>query len=273
MLAIAAFLAAAGCAQAARHAATAHRHAPHRPHTAARHRHATAHRRRAGRRPLVGVGDVPGCLAGSPSGLGVLQRYHASILRVVIDPTHGADGAAIGCLRAAVAAGYRVHLSLDYSNRWSIGQDVAYFKQQLAYYGPYAWAISIGNEQDLAQGGVFASASRYAAVWRAVEPLVAHRAPHAIRVAGEVSPWGFSWLRRAYAARLPGAQALSVHAYTTHRGFDIAQVAAWARRIGLPLWVTEGLDGPGAWTGSHHREHAVPLSRLTGATVAEAWLG
>jgi hypothetical protein len=228
---------------------------------------------RATRTTLIGVGNVPGCMYGSAGGLRVLRTYHASVLRIVIDPRHGVDGQAVGCLRAAVGAGYRVHVAISYSNRWSKARIVGYFRRVLASYAPYAWAISIGNEQELNQGGAKESGAQYAAVWRAVEPVVAHLAPHAIRVAGEISPWGINFLRAAYAARMPGVQAISAHAYKNRWGFDLPSVVSWARATHQQLWITEGLGGPGAWPAHKRGMNTVPLSSLGGATVADAWLG
>jgi hypothetical protein len=203
----------------------------------------------------------------------LLAPYHATVLRIVIAPVHGAQGQALGCVQAAVASGIRVNFAINYSNRWSIARDVAYFKSVLGYYAPYAWAVSVGNEQELRQGGVSETAARYAAVWRAVEPVIAKLAPHAIRVAGEVSPWGLPYLRAIYSYGLPGAQALAVHAYATALGFNLGQVLSWEHSTRLPLWVTEGLAGPHAWPGKPHREHPVTMSQLGGAAVAYAWLG
>lgn len=267
-LVLAALLVTAGCADA---------ESVHAKHPKVRRqRHATQNRhveRPAAGGAVIGVGDVPGCVWGSPRHLGLLAPYHARVLRVVIDPHHGPDGQALGCVQAAVAAGLRVHFAIEYSNRWPIAHDVAYFRRVLAYYAPYAWAISIGNEQELATTGVSESAARYAAVWRAVEPVVARLAPHAVRVAGEVSPWGLPFLRAIYSQRLRGAQALSVHAYSTRLGFALNDVLSWERATRLPLWVTEGLAGPHAWPGKPHRERPVPLSQLRGAAVVDAWLG
>lgn len=233
----------------------------------------TARHARVVRPTLIGVGNVPGCMSGSASGLSVLRAYHAKVLRIVIDPRHGATGQAQGCLQAAVGSGYRVHIAISYSNRWSRARIVAYFRQVLAFYAPDAWAISIGNEQELNQGGAKESGAQYAAVWRAVEPVVAHLAPHAIRVAGEISPWGINFLRAAYARHLPGLQAVSAHAYRSHFGFDLPKVVSWARATHQQLWITEGLGGPGAWPSNIPGMHTVPLSSLAGATVADAWLG
>lgn len=239
---------------------------------AARVVHQTNRAHRASLPALVGVGDVPGCLTGSASGLKVLRSYRAKVLRIVIDPNHGASGQALPCVTAAVKSGIRVHLTIEYFNRWSSAQDASYFTRVLGYYARYAWAVSIGNEQELLQGGSSESGARYAAVWRVLEPIVAHRAPHAIRVAGEVSPWGLAFLRAAWAKRLPGAQAIAVHAYTARFGSHLSSFVSWARRTRLPVWVTEGLAGPGAWPNGYRGMQAVPLSRMAGIAVAEAWL-
>ncbi len=247
---------AAACAQAATRTPTSRTHAT----------------RTSGPSVLIGVGNLPGCLSGSSSGLGALRAYHAKVLRIVITPLQAPTGQAIGCLKAARARGYRVHVAIAYDNQWSVKQDVAYFRGVLSQYARYAWAISIGNEQELRQGLRSGSASQYVAVWKAVEPLVRARAPHAIRVAGEISPWGFSFLRAIWAKGLPGAQVIGVHAYTGPHGVSFAKVLGWGRHEHLPIWVTEGLTGPNAWPNGVRGLKAVPLSKLRGAAVAEAWL-
>jgi hypothetical protein len=220
----------------------------------------------------VGVGNVRGCVTGATDGLSVLRTYHASVLRLVVDPRHGENGQALPCVQAAAASGYKVHVSIAYTNSWATRTIVAYFRQVLGFYAPYAWAISIGNEQELIQRIGASTGARYAAVWRAVEPIVARMAPRAIRVAGEISPWGLTFLRSAYGSRLPGVQAFAAHAYISRLGFDVPKVLAWARTTHLPLWITEGLDGPGAWPNGAKGLHAIPLSRLRGIAVADAWL-
>jgi hypothetical protein len=220
---------------------------------------------------LVGVGNVGGCIDGSASGLPILRTYHASVLRVVVQTPYGQNGQALPCVRAARAAGAKLNLAIGYNNLWSTSRIVAYFRHVLALYGPYAWAISIGNEQELSAGkGASATPSGYAAVWRAVEPVVARMAPQAIRVAGEVSPWGFSFLRQAYASGLPGAQAIAVHPYAASFGFKLGAVLAWVHTTHLPLWATEGLTGPAAWNKPDL--HPVPESQLAGVTLASAWV-
>jgi hypothetical protein len=272
-LAVVALLITAACA-GARPAITSHTatRAMHRsaPPRTPQHGHVT---HGAAPARLIGVGNVPGCLTGSPNGLSVLQTYHATVLRLVISPGHGDGGQALPCVRAAVAAGDKVHVAIGYGNRWSTGTVVSYFKRVLASYARYAWAISIGGEQELTQGGGKSTGARYSATWRAVEPVVARLAPHAIRVAGEISPWGIQFLSAAYTSGLPGAQAIAVHGYFARYGFSLPQIMAWNRRTRLPLWITEGLLGPGSWPAASPRMRDVPLSAMAGAAVADAWLG
>jgi hypothetical protein len=253
-------------------AAKKHRsnHTAHRSRAVRHHAHVSA--RANGSSPtLIGVGNVLGCIDGSTSGLRILRTYHASMLRVVIQTPYGQKGQALPCVRAAEAAGAKVNIAIGYNNLWSTSTIVAYFRHVISLYAPYAWAISIGNEQELGEGkGASATPTQYAAVWRAVEPVVTSLAPHAIRVAGEISPWGFSFLRHAYAAGLPGAQAIAVHPYAAKFGFNLAHVVSWAHTTRLPLWATEGLTGPYAW--SKPTQHAVPLSELAGVRVASAWV-
>ena len=217
----------------------------------------------------IGLGNVPRCLqGGNPTP--VLRRYGASVLRVVLTPLWGGAGSggeALACLRAASAEGYRVHLVIQYLNVWSIQQAASYLEQVLSYYARYAWAVSIGNEQELYQGGPGQTGTQYAAEWRALEPLVAQRAPQAILVAGEVSPWGWQFLRRAVGAGLPGARALAAHVYTYRYHFQIPSFEAWCGSLGLPCWFTEGAY----YAGSAAPD--APFSQLRGAPVIEAWLG
>jgi hypothetical protein len=241
------------------------------PTHAAGHTRASHHRAQLASSTLIGVGNVRGCLEGSTSGLPILHAYHASVLRIVVQAPYGQDGQALPCVRAARAAGLKVNIAIGYNNLWSTRRIVAYFRHVLGSYARYAWAISIGNEQEVSAGkGAPATPAGYAAVWRAVEPVVASLAPGAVRVAGEISPWGFSFLRGAYASGLPGAQAIAVHPYAASFAFKLSRVVSWAQATRLPLWATEGLAGPSAW--SKPTQHAVPLSRLAGVTLASAWV-
>jgi hypothetical protein len=110
-------------------------------------------------------------------------------MRVIVNPDTGADGSA-----------------LRWWNWMSVDQIAGEFRSMLAMYGPYAWAVAVGNEQELNQGGTTEDGARYAAVLKAVEPIIATMAPHAIRVAGEVSPWGLAFLSEAVRGGLPGVQ-------------------------------------------------------------------
>ena len=221
---------------------------------------------------MIGVGDVPGCMDGADP-TPYLSEYGASILRVIVSPTYGADGSALPCIQAAVDAGFKVHLVIQYWNYFTIEQDVAFFQHVLGYYAASVWAVSVGNEQE-GMGG--ASPAGYAAVWHAVEPVVAQLAPQAIRVAGEVTPWGVPFIQAAYAIGLPGVQAIAAHPYDTDYCFTISTFLAWTRAIGLQAWFTEGLAGPGAF-GYHDGVDSSagdrPLWQMAGAAVADAWLG
>jgi hypothetical protein len=244
--------------------------------------HATETNRRPAARPtavqkpdLIGVGNVPGCLFGaSPNRF--LRRYKAQVLRVVINPKYGATGSAAPCIEAAYKAGFRIHVVIQVWSAWSPTQDAAFFSRVLPRYAPYAWAVSVGNEQELKVNSMLHPLKRsvgltgrqYAAVWKAVEPIVARLAPHTIRVAGEISPWGLSYLRDALAAGLPGAQAIAVHPYRVPFGVRISAALSVARRARLPLWLTEGLSRPGAFA----LKLTVSERMMAGAAVAGIWL-
>jgi hypothetical protein len=87
-------------------------------------------------------------------------------------------------------------------------------RRVLAYYARFAWAVSIGNEQELNQGGPGQTLREYALRWRALEPIVAALAPGAIRMAGEISPSGWTYLKRAVRAGRLGAQLVAAHVYS-----------------------------------------------------------
>ncbi len=217
--------------------------------------------------PMVGVADVPGCLAGADPTR-YIQMYRAQVMRVVVNPNWGANGEALPCVRAAIADGVKFHLAIQYWNSWTIAQQVAFFRQVLSYYGPDVWAVSVGNEQELGHHGLPQTSAQYAATWRAVVPVIRSAAPQAILVAGEISPWGEGFLEAAYADGLPGAQAIAAHAYWAPFGFSIPELESWSAAHQLPLWFTEGLLGPDAWAARGDRT----LQQLAGAAVADAWL-
>jgi hypothetical protein len=204
--------------------------------------------------PCQGDGDNPQAF---------LQAHDATVLRVVL-PFYPSPNT-LQCVRRAKAEGYRVYLSMQYIDAWSPARVAAYFAQTLPTYAPYLWAVSVGNEQDiisknrLAQGGdprrarectgtgshrrcTRTTGAYYREVWEAVEPVIARLAPHALRVYGETSPWGFGFIKDSFrAGQTRGAQAVAFHCYDTkHGGLRVVpRVAAWAAQQHLPLWCSE----------------------------------
>ena len=197
----------------------------------------------------------------------ILQAHDATVLRIVL-PYFPSPNALL-CVERAKAEGYRVYVSLQYDNAWSPTRVASYFARTLPPYAPYAWAVSVGNEQDLGndtglpQGALPRevrvctgtgtrrrcqrnAGAYYRQVWNAVEPVVARVAPNALRVYGETTPWGFSFLKDSFQTGQPrGAQVVAFHCYDTkHGGLRIVpQVAAWAGKHHLPLWCSEMSDG------------------------------
>jgi hypothetical protein len=194
-----------------------------------------------------------------------LQQYNAQILRLVIGPDAGANGEALTCVIDAVSAGYRLSLVVCYDNSASPASILAYFQRVLGIYGQYAWAVSIGNEQELDQDGSQTGA-QYAATWQAVEPFIARDYPQALRVAGEISPWGLPFLQSALAIGLPGAQAIAGHPYARPHAFAPTDFAALAQAYGLQAWYTEGLATQNSWGAS------IPLFGMPDASMAGIWL-
>jgi hypothetical protein len=205
--------------------------------------------------------------------VGAFMRAHrATVLRIIVPYWGGYQASTCG--RKASAQGYRVYVSLQYNNAWRPAEVAAYFRRTLPQYAPFAWAVSVGNEQDLSQGDrapsgrsvVCSSVSGrrscrrssagedYRAVWNAVEPVVARVAPRAIRVFGETSPFGFAFLEDGFHAGRPrGVQAIAFHCYDVNNGglSIVSQVAAWAASKRLPLWCSEmsasSLRSPHPW--------------------------
>jgi hypothetical protein len=224
---------------------------------------------------LLGMGDVYAL------GCQNLPLRGASVVRVVVgsydDPQRW-----LACAESAKVAGYRVFVTIQYDNGWDIGYDAYRLSSVLALYAPYAWAVAVGNEEELpTTGDSPQSGAQYATTWQLLEPIVASMAPDAIRVAGEVGPWGMRFIRDAVAAGLPGAQALSGHVYPGDgANLDPAAFAQLARSAGLQPWATEGMCGPGAWTQYGCRPadqmqrngFAVSLEWFV-PPVADAWLG
>ncbi len=273
-----------------RHPARRHQqhHAPH--HHATRHRHHHAYHHHPGQviatkgsgtastplpamssptggssPVLIALGDVPGCLYDGTDPVPDLRAYSAEILRLVISPSAGAEGEALSCVIAAASAGYKLSLVVGYDNAWNPTEILTYFKQVLRIYGPYTWAVSIGNEQELNQDGSQTGA-QYATTWQAVEPFLAHDYPQAIRVASEISPWGLGFLQSALAIGLPGAQAIAGHPYARPHAFNPSDFAQLAQGYGLQAWYSEGLTAQDSWGAS------IPLFAMPDASMDGIWL-
>ena len=217
-------------------------------------------------RTRIAAGNIPGCLSGSQTDPGwYLRRLHASVLRVVVSPDYGQDGQALPCIRAARSKGYRTELVIQWNSSWSLSRTKRFFKHVLGAYRRYVWAVGIGNEQEITPK---LSASGYSHAWRGIEPIVKRMAPWAIRVGGEISPWGLGFLSAALRDGLPGIQVLAVHPYYYSWAFSPWQGLRLAQRYGLPLWDDEGLyDGPGTW----HPHQARSLRALRGAALIGVW--
>lgn len=216
------------------------------------------------------------CVTDGDNVQSILQAHDATVLRIVLPdfPTPGA----LRCVARAKAEGYHVYVALQYQNAWSPERVAAYFARTLPEYAPYVWAVAVGNEQDLGgipgvqlpQGGAPRKArvctgsghhrrcwnnqgAYYRLVWNAVEPVIARVAPHALRVFGEASPWGFIFLKQTFETGPPrGAQAVAFHCYDIKKPGGlrmVPRVAAWAARYHLPLWCSEMSDGlhPTSW--------------------------
>lgn len=215
----------------------------------------------------IAAGNLPGCLSGTLTDPGsYLHSLHATILRVVVSPNYGAQGQALPCIRGARSEGYRTELVVQWNSLWSLKRTKSFFRQILGEYRLYSWAIAIGNEQEITPK---LTGRGYSRAWRAIEPIVRHMAPWAIRVGGEISPWGFSFLRTALRDGLPGIQAVAVHPYKYGWSYTPSQSLTLARRYRLPLWCDEGLyDGADTW----HPQQSRSLRGMRGSALVGVWL-
>jgi hypothetical protein len=282
--------------------------------------------------PLVAASFQTACAR--DGGVGVVQAVEArgaSVFRLVLDPDN--VQAALPCIQQVYAAGIRVYLSPEYRYDSTPDQVADYFRQVLAVYAPYLWAVSVGNEPDLFKPWLGGSTSwsgpgdckhavaraastvpayttyrivmrhvrkrvrdrllvrhyrrrvrvwrhvwrsrsirtrvpvvhpavvrtavllkscdrtsiatniNYRAAWDTVEPIIAQMAPQAIRVYGDVSPWGEPLIKQGFAnGNPPGVQAIAFHGYDEGQMgglWSIPEFSAWAATRGLPLWSSE----------------------------------
>lgn len=217
-------------------------------------------------RPAIAAGNLPGCVTGTLSNpRPFMKRFSATVLRVVVSPPWGAQGQALPCINGARSEGYGVELVIGWDSSWSLARTKRFFRRVLDIYRGKLWAVGIGNEQEISPR---MSSAAYARAWRALEPIVKATTPHAIRVGGEISPWGLSFLKGALHIGLPGIQAIGAHPYRYPWAPKVAQLLGLARQYHLPLWCDEGLlDGRYSW----HPARDVPLSAMRGAALAGVW--
>jgi hypothetical protein len=203
---------------------------------------------------LLAASKQSDCVA-NRNVIAFLRANHANVLRLILSPRQGPSGAGIECIKAARAAGYKIYISFQFVNGWRPSQVASYLNRVLPAYAPFAWAVGVGNEQDLTspnsgdQGTKALSGhgktvgQNYRSDWDAAERVLVKRAPHAIRVYGDFSPWAFKAVKQGFAASRPaGVQAIAAHCYRTRAPGGLAQVpqnAAWAASKRLPLWCSE----------------------------------
>lgn len=220
--------------------------------------------------PQIAAGNLPGCLGGTLTDpRPYMQKFQATMLRLVVSQGnwHGNAGQALPCVRAARREGYRVELDIEWASWWPTSTVRWWFSRELSLYRYYANAVAVGNEQEIVPPNM--SPARYVSMWRAVEPEIKRMAPWAVRVGGEISPWGFGDLRRELSGGLPGVQAIAVHPYRFAFAPSVSQVLALARRYHLPLWCDEALqDGPDSWPSM---SLTIPLYGMRGAAIAGVW--
>jgi hypothetical protein len=219
---------------------------------------------------LAGAGNLPGCLSGRLTDPRPdMQKFHAAILRVVVSPgrRHGNSGQAVPCISAASSEGYKVMLVVQWASRWPVKTDQWWFTRELTLYGPYVSAVGIGNEQEIVPPNT--KPAQYVRVWRAVEPIVKQMVPSALRVGGEISPWGINDLTEELRLGLPGIQAIAVHPYVYRFGYSVNRALQIARQYRLPLWCDEGLrEGPDSWPSIRK---TIPWTGMRGVAMAAVW--
>jgi hypothetical protein len=185
---------------------------------------------------LMAVAQSQACLDNDQFDLPFVQAHNGNVFRVVI--TDSQIGQGVDCIRQAEADGYRVYISFQY---WytATPQALADMMRQLLTTYPNLWAVSIGNEEDLDQ----VTPAQYLTDWNTVAPVVAQMQPQAIRVYGESSPWGQSWMQQTTQTRPVDAQAISTHCYDTPQANTgmrgVPAVNHWMAKFKLPLWCSE----------------------------------
>jgi hypothetical protein len=217
--------------------------------------------------PLVtGIANLPGdCSMLPPLPHVTAVRVNLAVYEPLVDE--------LACATTVHSAGYRLLISVQYTNTWSLARDRRWFTAAAQMYAPLdPYSISVGNEQGLSRHHPrSATPAHYDRVWRAVEPIIADHDPQALRVAGEITPWGLAWFRQVVIDGLPGAQVYSAHVYPVTSGYSPRAFVALARTHHVRAWATEGMCGPDAWMRYGCRTRAA--IRAEGFSLALEWYG
>ena len=222
------------------------------------------------------VGNVPGCVQGKPvDPRPYLDPFAARTLRVIVNgPTRGV----LPCVRTAYREGYRIYFIVHYPGGLGRHAVHEFFKQVLPPYRHYIWAVGIGSEQEVAyiwqtHNGAHDTGHDYAVQWQATEPYVRKLLPHAILVAGGITPWGLGFLKEALHYGLPGAQVISAHPYIMRKGFQPGQFFAVARKNHKRAWIDEAWNGNDITVNGHtHWWYGPPSDEIRRAQLAGVWL-
>jgi hypothetical protein len=194
--------------------------------------------------PIQVAQDQTPCINNNQAPLAYLQANHATAMRVTVSSSR--IGSALQCIHDTYAAGYKIYLTLEGPTA-DPEPTADFFAKWVPIYQQAAplWAISIENEPDLnwhTYSYGYLTPPQYRAIWDAVEPILARDAPAAIRVFGDVSPWGEYLIEQAWGDSRPaGVGAIGFHAYDTPKNGlqEVPELAAWAAARGAPLWLSE----------------------------------
>lgn len=198
---------------------------------------------------------------------------YGQFVRVIEGWQEADPSASLECAQAAHDAGHPVELVIQWPNTMAIPQIQARVAVALAaYQSIHPFAVALGNEQEFSMtGGVSITPAQYAAEFRATVGMVKRAMPKAIRVAGEVSPWGNGFMHKAADAGLPGAQAYAEHVYPSDLkpAWIMDPFLAVTHKYHVMAFADEGVCGPDAWM----KYSCLPVSALrkAGYSLAAEW--
>jgi hypothetical protein len=178
----------------------------------------------------------------------LMREHHANTLRIVMlwNLDKKRQGNIMRVVKEAKRRHIRVYLTVQYNDTLSVKQATKTYLNRVQPYLRYVWAVSVGSEQE-GPSPKGESPHHYRQVWDRVAPTLKKKAPHVIRVFGEVTPWGGQWMKYAYwdsfdsHKRAKYVQAFSIHPYWSDTlGLrDVPQLAKWAAKQHLPLYLSE----------------------------------